>query len=149
MIIRYAPNLKLDEKLKNQEEIFYQALKKSFENYIRQRTTTKGPHKDDLEFFIDEINVRNFGSQGQQRTAALSLKLAEITIIKEESGEMPILLLDDVMSELDFERQEFLVKTLSDVQLFITTTEIPEILTEKLPKGNTYYVEKGKVRLIE
>ena len=107
------------------------------------------PHKDDLEFFIDEINVRNFGSQGQQRTAALSLKLAEITIIKEESGEMPILLLDDVMSELDFERQEFLVKTLSDVQLFITTTEIPEILTEKLPKGNTYYVEKGKVRLIE
>ena len=93
--------------------------------------------------------MRNFGSQGQQRTAALSLKLAEITIIKEESGEMPILLLDDVMSELDFERQEFLVKTLSDVQLFITTTEIPEILTEKLPKGNTYYVEKGKVRLIE
>ena len=149
MKIRYAPNLEFDENLKNQEEIFYKALKKNFENDMRQRTTTKGPHKDDLEFFIDEINVRNFGSQGQQRTAALSLKLAEITIIKEESGETPVLLLDDVMSELDFERQEFLVKTLYGVQLFITTTEIPEILTEKLPKGNTYYVEKGNVSLIK
>ena len=76
----------------------------------RTKAKTKGPHKDDFELYIDGINVRNFGSQGQQRTAALSLKLAEIEIIKDETGYAPVLLLDDVMSELDLERQEYLVK---------------------------------------
>lgn len=144
--ISYAPNLKLCENTALQEKLFYGALKNSIDNDLRQRTTTKGPHKDDIEFFIDEINVRNFGSQGQQRTTALSLKLAEISIIKEESGESPILLLDDVMSELDFERQEYLVKSLYGVQLFITTTEIPDILKEKFPDGKIFYVENGSIR---
>lgn len=143
--ISYAPNIKFCKDKKEQEELFYDLLKKSFDNDLHQRTTTKGPHKDDIEFFIDEVNVRSFGSQGQQRTAALSLKLAEINIIREESGENPVLLLDDVMSELDMERQEFLVKSFSDVQLFITTTEIPDILREKFPKCRTYEVEKGRI----
>ena len=141
----YAPNVKLCETEKEQEDFLYQSFQKSLEQDLRQRATTKGPHKDDLEFFINDINVRSFGSQGQQRTTALSLKLAEIHIIKEETGEDPILLLDDVMSELDFERQEFLVKTLSDVQLFITTTEIPDILFQKFPHYRVYQVESGKI----
>ena len=141
--IIYAPNIEFRESLKEQEEYFYDLLKKSYDNDLRQRTTTKGPHKDDLEFFINDVNVRSFGSQGQQRTAALSLKLAEISIIEEETGEKPILLLDDVMSELDSSRQEFLIKSLADIQLFVTTTEIPEKLLSEFPSGNIYNVSGG------
>jgi len=89
--------------------------------------------------------VRSFGSQGQQRTAALSLKLAEISIIEEETGEKPVLLLDDVMSELDAGRQEFLIKSLADIQLFVTTTEIPEKLLSEFPSGNIYTVHGGTI----
>ena len=145
--IVYAPNVEEKENVRTQEDFFYEIIKKSQENDLRQRSTTRGPHKDDIEFFIDDINARSFGSQGQQRTAALSLKLAEIDIIKEVSGHTPILLLDDVMSELDLQRQEFLVKTLSGVQLFITTTEISDKLLAQLPKGNIYYIDSGKVRI--
>ena len=144
--VRYAPNLKLCADVQEQESLFYEILKKSFDQDIRQRTTTKGPHKDDLEFFINEINVRNFGSQGQQRTTALSLKLAEISIIKEETGEDPILLLDDVMSELDLERQEFLVRSLAGVQLFITTTELPDVLLQKFPSCSIFQVQSGVIQ---
>ena len=143
--ITYSPNIEFKDNLKEQEEYFYDLIKKSYENDLRQRTTTKGPHKDDLEFFINDINVRSFGSQGQQRTAALSLKLAEISIIEEETGEKPILLLDDVMSELDASRQEFLIKSLAHIQLFVTTTEIPEKLLAEFPSGNIYTVTGGTV----
>lgn len=143
LTLSYVPNVPLGETRQEQEELFYNMIRSSYENDIRQRTTTKGPHKDDLEFFINDIGVRNFGSQGQQRTCALSVKLAELSLIKEETGEEGILLLDDVMSELDIERQEFLVKSLSDIQMFITTTEIPDKLKETLPEGKTFYVTKG------
>ncbi len=142
--IEYDPNVKSCD---DTEEKLYNELKSSVQNDLRLRTTTKGPHRDDIQFYIDDINVRSFGSQGQQRTAALSLKLAELNLIKEESGENAILLLDDVMSELDSTRQEFLVKTLSDIQLFITTTEINDNLKESADKGNIYTVEKGKIKL--
>ena len=142
--IEYDPNVKYEDNIENK---LYNSLKKSFENDYRLRTTTTGPHRDDIQFFIDEINVRNFGSQGQQRTAALSLKLAELNLIKEESGENAILLLDDVMSELDATRQEFLIKSLSDIQLFITTTEITDSLKEVIEKGKIYTVDKGNVKL--
>lgn len=136
--IKYAPNVDFKDDL-------YEILKKSCDNDMRQRTTTRGPHKDDLEFFIDRINVRNFGSQGQQRTCALSLKLAEINIIEDETGEKPVLLLDDVMSELDSMRQKFLIKSLEDIQLFITTTEMSERLLEEFNKKNIFIVTKGNV----
>ena len=149
LTIKYDPNIKYVNDIKEQENIFYQVLKKSFENDLKMRTTTKGPHKDDLEFFIDTdnnvINARNFGSQGQQRTAALSLKLAEIDIIKRETGEYPILLLDDVLSELDLERQEYLIKTLSFNQMFITTAEMQPKLFEQFPDASIYNVRSGKV----
>ena len=143
--LKYVPNVPLAGSLGELEESYYKAIRGAFDNDLRQRTTTKGPHKDDLEFYIDGISVRSFGSQGQQRTSALSIKLAELSQIKEETGEEAILLLDDVMSELDLERQEFLVKSLADIQMFITTTEIPDKLKETLPEGKTFYVTAGSV----
>lgn len=145
----YEPNVKVDgghpADLKETENFYYDLIRDSYENDLRQRTTTRGPHKDDMEFLIDGVSARSFGSQGQQRTAALSLKLAELNLIREETGEDAILLLDDVMSELDLERQAFLVKSLSDIQMFITTTEIPDSLKEALPDGKTFLVSSGNV----
>lgn len=130
------------------------ALRRNRERDIRMKSTSVGPHRDDICFIAkhpekdsEEIDIRKFGSQGQQRTAALSLKLAELNLIKEETGESAILLLDDVMSELDITRQEFLIKSLSDIQLFITTTEITDSLKEVVSKGKIYTVEKGQIKL--
>ena len=142
--LTYDPNIKNGKEL---ETVIYEELKNSFANDLRLRTTTRGPHRDDLQFFINGINVRSFGSQGQQRTAALSLKLAELSLIKEETGESAVLLLDDVMSELDPQRQEFLIRSLDDIQLFITATEITENLKLVVEKGKILSVEGGKIRL--
>ena len=90
--------------------------------------------------------MRSFGSQGQQRTCALSLKLAELNLIKEETEEDAILLLDDVMSELDIERQEYLIKTLKNNQLFITTTDISGEILKSFPEAKVIYIEKGEMR---
>lgn len=146
LILEYDPNVKYNEDQTFLEEYLYDEIKRAEENDLRNRTTTRGPHRDDIQFFINGINVRNFGSQGQQRTAALSLKLAELDLIKEETGENAVLLLDDVMSELDPVRQEFLIKSLYDIQLFITSTEITENLKEIVEKGKIFTVEGGKVR---
>ncbi len=146
LFLAYNPNIQFLEDGEDMEGLFYDELKKSFQNDLRQRTTTKGPHKDDISFFVNGINMRNFGSQGQQRTCALSLKLAELNLIKEETGEEAILLLDDVMSELDIERQEYLIKTLKDNQLFITTTDIDQKLIDSFPEAKIIYVDQGKIR---
>ncbi|WP_337960995.1 hypothetical protein [Caloramator sp. mosi_1] len=90
-----------------------------------------GPHRDDLAIFINGIDVRNFGSQGQQRTAALSLKLSELEIVKSEVGEYPVLLLDDVLSELDPKRQFYLLNSLKDIQTIITCTSTKDIDIKK------------------
>ena len=143
--LEYAPNAELFNNLKEQEDYLYETLRNSRENDLRQGNTSKGPHRDDMEFYINGINARNFGSQGQQRTCALSLKLAEISIIEEETGEKPTLLLDDVMSELDMQRQEFLVKALEDIQLFITTAEMQESLLEEFPQKTVFNVNNGLI----
>ena len=136
----------ISARIHNLENELYNSIKKSQPSDMRLRTTTRGPHRDDISFYIDDINVRSFGSQGQQRTAALSLKLAELDLIKAETGEEAILLLDDVMSELDAGRQEYLIKTLSDIQLFITTTEINDSLEKAASKGKIFTVENGKIK---
>lgn len=145
LFLDYNPNVKVMENPDLQEEYFYDELKRAFKNDYRQRTTTIGPHKDDISFYVNGINMRNFGSQGQQRTCALSLKLAELNLIKEETGEDAILLLDDVMSELDLQRQEYLIKTLKNNQLFITTTDVEEHLKKSFPDAKIIYIESGKI----
>ena len=87
--------------------------------------------------------MSNFGSQGQQRTCALSLKLAELNLIKEKTDEDAILLLDDVMSELDADRQEFLIDTMKKNQLFITTTELDQNIKDKFDELKIFYIENG------
>ena len=105
-------------------------LSKNLEKDFKLGYTSIGPHRDDIEIFLNDIEVKNFGSQGQQRTAALSLKLAELEIIKEKMGEYPILLLDDVFSELDEDRRLKLLKFTSRTQTLITCTDFDYILKD-------------------
>ena len=98
-----------------------------------------GPHRDDFEIYIDGCEAKLFGSQGQQRTVALSLKMAEVAIVNEHTGEMPVLLLDDVMSELDGNRQEYILKRIKDIQVIITCTQPFEY-----ENANVIYVEDVK-----
>jgi len=116
-------------------------IKEAREKDMRLRTTTVGPHRDDLKITIDGKDVRQFASQGQQRTVALSLKLAELEIFREATGEMPVLLLDDVFSELDAERQARLVKALSKCQCVVTAVEF----TGATGNIKIFRIENGKV----
>ncbi|MBC1532182.1 DNA replication/repair protein RecF [Listeria seeligeri] len=114
---------------------------------IDRGVTLVGPHRDDSLFYINGQNVQDFGSQGQQRTTALSVKLAEIDLIHEETGEYPVLLLDDVLSELDDYRQSHLLGTIEGkVQTFVTTTSTSGIDHNTLKQATTFYVEKGTVK---
>ncbi|KRK38311.1 DNA replication/repair protein RecF [Levilactobacillus parabrevis] len=109
-------------------------------------TTLVGPHRDDLHFRVNGKNVQTFGSQGQQRTTALSVKLAEIDLMKEETGEYPVLLLDDVLSELDDARQTHLLKAIQDkVQTFITTTSLSGITRQLIKDPIIFHVANGTV----
>ena len=139
--VSYKPSIFAGE---NTKEIFFTHLSENLNSDIIKGNTEKGPHKDDLKISVNGTDMRKYGSQGQQRTAALSLKLAELRIIKEETGEEAVLLLDDVLSELDAERQKFLINSLADVQLFITATEISKSIKEQLPKGYTFNIKNGE-----
>ena len=97
-------------------------LRRSIERDIYYKTTGNGPHKDDIVFKINDRDVRMFGSQGQKKSSVLSLKLSEIEVIKEETGELPVLLLDDVLSELDSARQEYILRNLKNMQIILTCT---------------------------
>ncbi|MFC4651879.1 DNA replication/repair protein RecF [Lactococcus nasutitermitis] len=130
----------------NVQKDFLLELENSHEKDIFRHQTSIGPHRDDLEFFVNDINVADFGSQGQQRTVALSIKLAEIDLIFDETGEYPILLLDDVMSELDNSRQLDLIETaLGKTQTFITTTTLDHL--KNLPENlSIFEVEAGHIK---
>jgi len=117
---------------------------------LEQGTTVIGPHRDDLQFFINERNVQTYGSQGQQRTTALSVKLAEIELMQVMTGEYPVLLLDDVLSELDDDRQTHLLKAIEDkVQTFITTTSLNGVKLDLLKAPQVFHVEEGSVKKIK
>lgn len=137
-----------DEK-KVLKDSFLKQLKRN-ERMDRMRgNTSVGPHKDDLKICVNGVDIRHFGSQGQQRTAALSLKLAEIRMIQQETEEDPILLLDDVLSELDGERQRYLIQSLNGIQIFITAAEVGETLKQNMPEGFLFLVEQGRARRVE
>jgi DNA replication and repair protein RecF len=143
--IIYKPSVFSGEETR---EVFFMKLKENLRKDAAKGNTETGPHKDDLMILVNGTDIRRFGSQGQQRTAALSLKLAELRVIKEETGEEAVLLLDDVLSELDAERQKYLIKSLKDVQLFITATEISGSVMESLPVGCTFNIKNGKASKI-
>lgn len=136
-------------------EIFYEpnveaehledALAKNRDSDLRQRTTGIGPHRDDISFIVNGIDIRRFGSQGQQRTAALSLKLAEIELVKYLVKDYPVLLLDDVLSELDGSRQEHLLAGIDHIQTMITCTGLEDFLSHRFPIDKIYKVVEGTV----
>ncbi len=123
----------------------YKGLVECQQNDIYQGCTGAGPHRDDISVEINGKNARSFGSQGQQRSAVLAMKLAEASVLKYENGENPVILLDDVLSELDMKRQDYLLNELSQKQVFITCCE-SEIMT-KLKQGNKalFYINSGTV----
>ena len=104
-----------------------------------------GAHRDDLEISINGMNVRAYGSQGQQRTTALAARLAEIDLIREETGELPVLLLDDVFSELDESRQKYLLESIDGLQAFVTCTGIEDSIRKYISRDNLFYVENGTI----
>lgn len=133
----YEANTSIDQ-LKN-------SLAKSRESDLRQKTTGVGPHRDDISFMVNGIDIRKFGSQGQQRTAALSLKLAEIELVKHLVNDYPILLLDDVLSELDGNRQKHLLSGINHIQTMITCTGLEDFLNHRFTINKVYRVVKGTV----
>lgn len=137
LFIKYYPNV--------EKENFEKALKKSRPQDLKQKMTLTGPHKDDIVFYVNQIDIRKFGSQGQQRTAALSLKLAEIEIVKKIVKDYPILLLDDVLSELDKNRQEHLLSVIKHIQTIITCTGLEDFISRCFQIDKIYKVVEGTV----
>lgn len=146
--IKYLPSFPLPEEAGPDEwpAVLKSELKKNRQKEIMRGSTTIGPQRDDLRLFIGEIDLHLYGSQGQQRTAALSLKLAEIELIYQEIGYYPILLLDDVLSELDDMRKTHLLKAIRGrVQTFITTTSLDGIDPDILSRAKIYQVRQGHI----
>lgn len=127
------------------EENFREQLRRNREKDVKLKQSHTGPHRDDLMFKIGEIDIRKFGSQGQQRTTALSLKLAEIELVKAESKDTPILLLDDVLSELDGNRQHYLLENISNIQTLITCTGIEDFVENGFRIDRLFQVVEGTV----
>ena len=107
--------------------------------------TQSGPHKDDISFLVNGREAKVYGSQGQQRTTALAARLAEIDLIREETGELPVLLLDDVFSELDESRQKYLLESIDGLQAFVTCTGIEDSVRKYISRDNLFYVENGNI----
>lgn len=141
----YLTNLDLtDTSVEGLQSALQKAFTAEVEREIEQGTTLNGPHRDDVRFLVNDKNVQTFGSQGQQRTTALSVKLAEIDLMKEQTGEYPILLLDDVLSELDDARQTHLLKVIQNkVQTFITTTSLSGVARTLIQEPRIFRIQSG------
>ena len=135
--VEYAPYVS--------EDNFEEMLKKAREKEIKLKSTSVGPHKDDFIFIVNGIDIRTYGSQGQQRTAALSLKLSEIELVKKITGDNPVLLLDDVLSELDSNRQNHLLNNIGDIQTIITCTGLEDFVNNRIKINKIFKVETGVV----
>lgn len=135
----------LEYEYKVDESNFYDQLKKKRKVDLKYQTTTLGPQRDDISFIVNGVDIRKFGSQGQQRTTALSLKLAQIQLIKEIKKESPVLLLDDVLSELDSHRKIYLLESIKDIQTLITCTGMDEFINDHLPVQRMFEIKKGKI----
>ena len=137
LLLQYEPSI---------EDIFFEdELSRVKERDMRQCMTSVGPHRDDLLFSIGEVDIRKFGSQGQQRTSALSLKLSEIELVKRSIHDTPVLLLDDVLSELDSNRQNYLLNSIAKIQTVITCTGLEEFVKNRFCINKIFQVINGTV----
>ncbi|MDO4522458.1 MAG: DNA replication/repair protein RecF [Eubacteriales bacterium] len=137
LFLSYEKNVSAEEL---EEQLF-----KSRERDLRMKVSMTGPHRDDICFQIRGVDIRRFGSQGQQRTAALALKLSEIELVKQEIGDSPILLLDDVLSELDSHRQRHLLDSIHDIQTLITCTGLDDFVENQFRIDQVFRVIEGTV----
>ncbi len=137
LVIFYEPDTLIDD--------YEHSLSVNHERDIKLKQTTVGPHRDDFSFMAGNIDIRKFGSQGQQRTAALSLKLSEIELVKKITHDNPVLLLDDVLSELDSNRQNYLLNSIGDIQTIITCTGLDEFVNNRFEIDKVFHVKNGKV----
>ena len=135
--IHYEPDVERND--------FEKKLRENREKDIRYKITSVGPHRDDFSFIVNGIDIRKYGSQGQQRTAALSLKLAEIEIVKKITGHVPVLLLDDVLSELDSNRQNYLLNSIGDLQTIITCTGLDDFVNNNFRIDKVIKVVNGNI----
>ncbi|EKU48160.1 DNA replication/repair protein RecF [Staphylococcus massiliensis] len=145
--LKYQPSVKIEA---DDEATQYEALLETLNNHITKEkergVSVIGPHRDDLSFNVNGMDAKTYGSQGQQRTTALSIKLAEIELMNQEVGEYPILLLDDVLSELDDSRQTHLLTTIQHkVQTFVTTTSVDGIDHEIMKHAKLYRINQGEI----
>lgn len=137
LTLKYEPN--------TSKESFMKKLEESRERDIAAKATGTGPHRDDISFCLETMDIRRFGSQGQQRTAALSLKIAEIEVVKSVTGDDPVLLLDDVLSELDRKRQNYLLGNIYNIQTIITCTGLEEMVQNRIQCDRIFKVTEGTV----
>ena len=133
----YEPNV--------EEENFSDMLLKNREKDFKFKNTSSGPHRDDMCVKINHIDIRKYGSQGQQRTAALSLKLSEIHLVERKIKDVPILLLDDVLSELDVNRQNYLLESIKNIQTMITCTGLDEFVNRRFEINKLFKVVDGTI----
>lgn len=136
--IEYSPDIYCEST--DVQNTIYRILQQEQISDVQRGVTTRGPHRDDLLIRLDERDARIFASQGQQRTCALALKISELEIMHSVSGESPVLLLDDVLSELDFNRQTLLLRSINDYQTILTCTQLPPGL-----EGDVYRVRNGEI----
>lgn len=137
LTLLYEPNI---------DDIFFEdELLKNKNRDLKLCQTTVGPHRDDILFSIKGIDIRKYGSQGQQRTSALSLKLSEIDFVKKSINSTPVLLLDDVLSELDSNRQNYLLNSITDIQTMITCTGLEEFVRNRFQINKVFQVVNGRV----
>lgn len=130
-----------------ESSLFAEMIEKDRDRDIRMKMTSTGPHRDDLALLADGVDIRKFGSQGQQRTAALSLKLSEIYLVKKKIKDTPVLLLDDVLSELDSNRQTYLLDSIHDIQTMITCTGLDDFISHQFHINKVFQVIKGEIYL--
>ncbi len=137
LLLKYEPNISFHE--------FDEKLRNSVDRDLALKMTNTGPHRDDMSFIVNEVDIRRYGSQGQQRTAALSCKLAEIELVKAVIKENPVLLLDDVLSELDRSRQNHLLNSIGEIQTIITCTGLEEFVNHRFEYNKIFHVVNGTV----
>lgn len=137
LLLKYEPNI--------DDAFFQDELNRAKERDLKYCQTSVGPHRDDMLFSVSDIDIRKYGSQGQQRTSALSLKLAEIELVKKSIHETPVLLLDDVLSELDSNRQNYLLNSIHDIQTIITCTGLDEFVRNRFEINKIFNVVDGVV----
>ncbi|MDV4150833.1 DNA replication/repair protein RecF [Clostridium sp. AL.422] len=139
---RYVSTIK---ELENIEDSFYEQLKKNRTRDIEKGSTSVGPHRDDFTVLINEIDTKSYGSQGQQRSAVLTMKFSSLKIIKELTSEYPVLLLDDVLSELDFNRKRYILSTIGEIQTIITCTGIEDLTNYLDDSSKVFKVKDGEI----